>query len=63
MIDSMISLGSFISPLTSERIQAFWDSSTNELVSVGSEGNERNPSVGDLDETLDWLASQGIVIE
>jgi hypothetical protein len=63
MIDSMVSLGSFISPLTGGRVQAFWDNATNELVTAGSQGNERNPSVGNLEETLAWLESQGIVIE
>lgn len=62
MSQGLMPVGSFTSPNSGARIEAYWDASTNQLVLASPEGNTRMDSLGSFEDTLEYLKSRGIVL-
>jgi len=62
MGQGLMPVGSFTSPTSGARIEAYWDASTNQLVLASPEGNTRMDSLGSFEDTLEYLKSRGIVL-
>jgi len=62
MGQGLMPVGSFTSPNSGSRVDAYWDASSNQLVLASPEGNTRMDSIGSLEDTLEYLRQRGVVL-